>query len=198
MFNYINAVVEHTKWLYDKLANAFRPENYLFFDVNDMVYPEHLVDLSAYLSAKPVWIYSKDTSAFRLYGENGNLVRLSLPYLSLEIVLDGEVLYDVTDYIEKLEVYTTDNSDGPFPSLISVLAAWSLHSGVVLDNNKAIIYRIITDSGDTVEVRQYEESDVTEDEELEAETTEEVVAEELSEVEPLLPAEESTNHDKED
>lgn len=198
MFNYITAVVEYTKNMYAKFLNAFSPENYLFFDINDTVYPEHLVNLSANLSATPVWVYSKDTTAFRLYSERGRLVPLSLPYLSLEIVLEGEVQYDITEYIEKLKVYTTDNSDGPFPSLVSVLSAWSLHSGVVLDNNKAIIYRIITDSGDTLEVRQYEESDVMEDEELDAETTGEVAAEELSEVEPLLPPEESTNQDKED
>ncbi len=198
MFNYITAVVEYTKSVYAKFLNAFNPENYLIFDVNDTVYPEHLVNLSANLSATPVWVYSKDTTAFRLYGERGRLVPLSLPYLSLVIVLDGEVQYDITEYIEKLKVYTADNLDGPFPSLASVLSAWSLHSGVVLANNKAIIYRIITDSGDTFEVRQCEESDVMEDEELDAEPTGEVVAEELSEVEPLLPPEDSTNHDKED
>jgi len=198
MFNYITAVVEYTKRMYAKFLNAFSPENYLFFDINDTVYPEHLVNLSANLSATPVWTYSKDTTTFRLYGEKGRLVPLTLPYLSLEIVLDGEVLYDITEYIENLKVYTTDTSDGPFPSLVSVLSAWSLHSGVILDNNKAIVYRIITDSGDTLEVRQYEECDVMEDEELQAETTGEVAAEELSEVEPLLPPEDSTNYDKED
>lgn len=197
MFNYITAVVEYTKQLYEKCVKAFSPENYLFFDTNTAVYPEHLVDTSANLSATPQWTYSKDTTVFRLWGEE-KLVPVTLPYLSLEVLFDDEVQYDVTDYIEKLKVYTADSSDGPFPSLMTVLAAWSLHSGVVLDNNRAIIYRIITDSGETVEVRQYEESEVTEDEELQAESTEELVAEEISEAEPLLPPEDSTNHDKED
>jgi hypothetical protein len=104
----------------------------------------------------------------------------------------------MTDYIEKLKVYTTDVSDAPTPSLMDILTAWSLHSGVVLDNKKAIIYRIITDSGETIEFRQYEESDVTEDAELETDAIEETAAEEISEVEPLLAPEVSTNHDKED
>ena len=197
MFNYITAVVEYTKLLYAKCVKALSPENYLFFDVNAAVYPEHLVDTSANLSATPQWTYSKDAAVFRLWGEE-NLVPTSLPYLSLEVLLDDELQYDLTDYIGKLKVYTTGSSDGPFPSLMSVLAAWTLHSGVVLDSNKAIIYRIITDAGETVEVRQYEESEVTEDAELETETMEEAGEEEISEAEPLLAPEVSTNHDKED
>ena len=197
MFNYIMAVVDYVKSSYTKLVKAFHPENYLFFDTTDTVYPEHLVNLSANVSATPKWVYSKDAAVFRLWGDE-RLVPVSLQYLSLEIVLDGEVLYDLTDYVEKLKVYTTGHPDAASPSLMDILTAWSLHSGVVLDNKREFIYRIITDSGDTIEVRQYEESDLTEDVELETEPVDEMVAEELSEGEPLLSAEDSTNYDKED
>jgi hypothetical protein len=197
MFNYITAVVDYVKSSYTKIVSAFHADNYLFFDTYDTVYPEHLVNLSANLSATPTWVYSKDTCVFRLCRDE-RLVPISMPYLSLEIVLNGKVMYDMTDYIEKLKVYTTDMSDAPTPSLIDILTAWSLHSGVVLDNKKAIIYRIITDSGETIEFRQNEESDVTEDAELETEVIEESATEEISEVEPLLAPEVSTNDDKED
>ena len=203
MFNYMTSLVEYVKRQYNKFSNAFLPENYLFFDVNDKVYPEHLVDLSANLSATPMWSYSKDTHMFRLWGATEKLVPTALPYLSIEVVLDGEMQYDITSFIGQVKVYSIDAEEAPIPSFMNIIVAWSLHSGVIIDDKKGVTYRIIDDSGNTHEVvinNPYEDSDVTEDEELEQEQEipNDVPVNELSEAEPLLSAENSTNNDKED
>lgn len=206
MFNYITAIIDYVNRQRAKLMDALKPEYFIFFDQVDMPYPERLVNVSAALSAEPAWRYSTDTYTFVEWAihntpQQGHSV--SLPYLSMEIVANDSVQYDLSDYIEKVKIYCADSEKVSYPCLSSIIGAWMLHSGVVLNPKKTMIVRIIDDSGNTHEITMCSicEDDDESEENLEvlSELDAEVEVGEISEAEPLLSAEEvSTNIEKED
>lgn len=213
MFNYIAAVVDYVNRQSAKVMAALKPEYFVFFDQIDMPYPEHLVNVSANLSAQPAWRYSKDMHTFFEWGLDATSVvgsPESLPYLSMEIVANGKVQYDLSEFVSKVKICCEDSSAVSYPCFSSIIGAWMLDSGVVLDPKKTVVVRIIDDAADMHEITMCgicenddDEDESTESEEEQLETLPEVDAKvavaELSEAEPLLSAEEvSTNIEKED
>jgi hypothetical protein len=202
MFNYITAVVDYVNRQSAKLIDALKPEYFVFFDQIDMPYPEKLVNVTANLSAEPVWRYSKDTHTFFEWGYGCPILPLSLPYLSMEILVNGTVHYDLSEFVSKVKVCCPDFSAASYPCFSSIIGAWMLDSGVVLDPKKTVVVRIIDDTAETHEITMCSICEEDESEEEQLETLPEVEAEvevgELSEAEPLLSAEVSTNTEKED
>jgi hypothetical protein len=204
-YNYAANTLGATKKFATKLLNAlytlFNPETYIFFDRVSHAYPALKVNPYASTSAIPMWTYNSDTHEFFEWpmvasSQAGD----QLPLLSMEIVEDGNIAYDLTDFIETIRVY---NACGEVcaPYICHIIGAWTLSSGIVLDPYKNFTVHLITNDGDSQRVNlndmivsyTEQEEDEQEEDEQEEDEQEEDEQEEDEQEETI---ESSTNIDK--
>ena len=122
---------------------AFSERNYLFLENYSTPFPEESVNAYASSSAAVEFFYCADKHQFsKGVGNNKRL-----PILSLEILRDGVVLFDLTDFIEKVSVIST----AAFPSVSQIVQAWMIDSHVILDRGCDFVARIISNSGTSYE-----------------------------------------------
>ena len=152
--------------LYDRLCTtvqiivaavkeAFGDQLYIFIEGRAFAYKANKVITSSASSARPSWLYNATEGCFHEWC--GSLFSTSLkgdykrtlPFLSLELVEGDRVVYDLTDFIEKLVVYTEEASD-LYPSLEQVIAAWSTSSHILVDEGRHRI-RMMDTSAQTIE-----------------------------------------------
>ncbi len=155
--------------LYSAVKEAFSDQLYLFFGDKAHAYPSNRVVLSATSSARPYWLYNATEGSFHEWC--GSLLttqikgdrKRSLPYLSLELVEGDRVAYDLTDFIEKLCVYTEgDTQEELYPTIEQVISAWSTGSHIVVDESRHYI-RWMDTSANTHERDFHEVVDEDED-----------------------------------
>ena len=140
------------KKLYSGIRTAFQPTTYVFFE--DIYYPylESLVNTRASTSAKPLWKYVVDTHTFTSW--TAAHTRLPLSYLSIEIVQENKVLYDLTDFLDTMRVYGNSGT----PSLHHIVHAWVLSSGICLHPKRNLILRAMNTDAETELVPLYYEN----------------------------------------
>ena len=103
-------------------------------------------------SAAVEFFYNADKHEF----STGAGAKKNLPILSLEIVRDGVVLFDLTDFIEKVTVISTE----VFPSMSHLVQAWMIDSHVILDRGCDFVARIISNSGVSYEADVRDDMDL--------------------------------------
>ena len=131
------------------VLNAFDKHEYYFMQGYVVPYLRSSINEYASCSAKVEWIYTVEDNQFTIYGLQGLPVGASLPILSLELVRDDRVAYDLTDFVETMVVIRS--TDVPFfPSISQIVQAWVLHSKIVFDTRIEFAARLITTNGDTV------------------------------------------------
>ena len=196
----VDNCISLVKRTYGALCDMCYPPTYLFFPGNEVPYQYRLVNVDAAGSAKPEWSYVPETNQFVEWPFlDAADTKLSdpLPILSMEIIdAEERVLYDLTDFIEKVKVYT-DKFYGASPCIAHIIGAWALSSGVVLDHVLDLKVRFINTSADTRLLSIYDTDSeyVTQEiqglveEEKSDETVDEAVADAV---------EESTNTTKDD
>jgi hypothetical protein len=103
----------------------------------------------------PDWYYLAESNTFVEWEHAtplSSLTRvnsLQLPVLSMEIIEDDAVVYDLTEFIDNLKIHTL--GDEFFPSVAHILGAWSISSGIVLDTTRGFIVRMIDTQANTIE-----------------------------------------------
>jgi hypothetical protein len=132
------------------VLTAFDKHEYYFMQGYVVPYLRTSVNEYASSSAKVEWIYTVEDKQFTAYGQQGLPVGASLPILSLEIVRDDSVAYDLTDFVETMVVIRSDDAAPSFPSISQIVQAWVLHSKIVFDVRIEFAARVITTNGDTV------------------------------------------------
>jgi len=159
LYNYLDgAFSEVSKFatkLYRGVKETFSPKIYYLFECLPAAYLTTSVNIAASSSAVPDWYYLAETKTFvewEHFTPISSLMRinsLQLPVLSMEIVEEGAVVYDLTEFIENIKIHTL--GDEFFPSIAHILAAWSISSGIVLDNTREFTIRMIDTQANTIE-----------------------------------------------
>jgi hypothetical protein len=127
--------------IWNALRSAIGPKSYIFFEDSGAPYWSVQVTPTASGSAKPEWVYLDDKRCFVEWGcTNSETKAISLPILSLEIIEKDKVLYDLTEFLEHIQVYS---EKGVFPSILQLVGAWGLSSGIIVDMNRGFEFRII-------------------------------------------------------
>ena len=144
--NTFDSLARFNKKIYKAARSILVSENYIFFKNVNTPYLENKVNINSVRSAEPAWLYDPEHKFFVEWATTDGSTR-RLPVLSLEIV-DESVVYDLTDFIELIRVY----SNGSTPSPAHLVNAWSLSSELVLNPELGYKVRYMTDTADTFEV----------------------------------------------
>jgi hypothetical protein len=136
--------------VYDAVCLALSPTYYIFF--SGVEYPcKTTVNLSAFGSAQPLWVYSPEQNRFFEWPMHpADTVEFKqLPILSLE-VLDGEdTVYDLSEFVGGVQVHVRGDCKF-YPSLSHIVNAWSLSSNIIL--NPRLKGRMIDTDANIVDV----------------------------------------------
>jgi hypothetical protein len=127
------------------VVRSLQSKTYVFF--KDNTYPYRLQEfVTTGPGVAPVeWYYDADQKLFvasHLYTTNTGAISRHFQWLSGEIKYNGLVLYDVSDFLEDAKWAGVTQ---PTPSRI--LAAWSLHSGIVLEFREGLTLHTINEDG---------------------------------------------------
>ena len=144
------------EFLYKGVRDLYSEKTYVLFDRIASPYLLTRVNTGAPTSALPKWYYDpvnftfvewKVGSAMKEIMHNSACVH-TLPILSMEVVDRGRPAHDLTDFLDKVNVYSDDQEVSP--SIAHILAAWSLSSEIVLDVTRNLNVRLLTSTGSTV------------------------------------------------
>jgi len=150
--NIIEFLYSQTERLCLTLQEAFSKKSFvLFADIPFMYNNMHYTTTSP-LSAKPLWMYDPIQMKFTEYSTGTNETKkiYSIPVLSMELVENDSSIHDMTTFIEKLCIESTEGKQ-VFPSVAHIMRAWMFGTGVVLDPSRSFKVRMINLSADTVE-----------------------------------------------
>jgi len=127
---------------------AFEPRIYYFLKGYTTPYSANSVNIYASTGAPVDFVYNADDKIFKDTSEF--TVAKYLPVLSLEIIRDDAVIYDLTDFIESMTV-VADVAAFRYPSVSQIVNAWAIGSQIVFDSNIDFKLRCVSDMGDTYE-----------------------------------------------
>lgn len=147
--NFVRVTSSNMTYVYVSLVSAFSPKTYIYFEEIATPYLQHTVTLQPSCAA-PQWSYSEEKQVFTEWGYSSDAFPKALPILSMTIVDQDTVLYDISDFVERIRV--THSNRNTFPSVAHILGAWSLSSGIVLNTTKSYFAKMITISAETVTV----------------------------------------------
>ena len=127
------------------VVRSLQSKTYVFF--KDSNFPYRLQDYATSgPGVAPVeWYYDADKKLFvssNLYMTNTEAIAHHFQWLSGEIKYNGLVLYDVSDFLEDAKWAGVSQ-----PSPARILAAWSLHSGIVLQFREGLTLHTINEDG---------------------------------------------------
>lgn len=144
--------------VYTALTYSLTKKTYILFENIFTPYPVQNVTLGSPASAVPEWYYLSDTNTFVRWRVGKSVDELvfsafynkSLPVLSMEITNSGETYFDLTDFIGT--VCVSSHLENDFPSVAHIIGAWSVTSGIVLDQSSEFIASMIDQGANTIQV----------------------------------------------
>jgi hypothetical protein len=200
--NTYDTVYENVHVLYNKLRQALTKKQYVFFQYITSPYNILDVNIAAPSCAPPLWYYIPENKAFiscNLVGsveDTLNSVKRGspLPILSMEVVENDQVVFDLTDFLSSITVYPSTHNK--CPSVAHILSAWTLSSQIVLDRERSFVVRLMDVNAKEYETDVCECNDIfiepmteVEDVNTHAEPTQVDSSEQEDDVSQLLPAE---------
>lgn len=138
-FNFFMNIVHQGYTIVSKVSKgvlrSMQEQTYVFF--LNTAFPYRVQDLTLQGPGVPQieWYYNADKKLFiagNMYETSNDYFPRHLPYLSGELRYEDLVLHDLSDFIN--EVRWVGN--GSLPAAKYLLAAWSLQSGIILDQNE--------------------------------------------------------------
>jgi hypothetical protein len=130
---------------------SLQPNLYIFYQGHD--YPYKATDYKMTGPGVPSveWFYDSSSKVFST--PSGSSSPRRFPWLSAEIKHVDLTLYDITDFVDSLRYYNTEEVA---PSAERIIAVWSLESGIVLDKVGSLKLSVINEEGVDEEVSLYE------------------------------------------
>lgn len=125
---------------------------YILFE--NIMHPYNIscVTLGLAASAIPDWYYKPDenilvqwTFPARINTKSPPFPRLRSTILSMEILENDRVVFDLTDFLGKMEIYGER-----MPCVQHIIGAWYASSSIVLDTTSPYVVRHITETAETV------------------------------------------------
>ena len=127
------------------VARSLQAQLYVFFQGSTYPYRLQNYTIAGPGIAPVEWYYNADSKVFisaNLYNTSNEYQSHHFEWLSGEIQFNGLTLYDVTDFLEQVRW-----AGAARPSSALVLAAWSLHSGIVLNLRDGLVLKVINEDG---------------------------------------------------
>jgi len=125
---------------------------YILFENIMHPYNASCVTLTLAASAIPDWYYKPDenilvqwTFPARINTKAPPFPRLRSTILSMEILENDRVVFDLTDFLGKMEIYGER-----MPCVQHIIGAWYASSSIVLDTTSPYVVRHITETAETV------------------------------------------------
>ncbi|NBO60552.1 MAG: hypothetical protein EBU82_06215 [Flavobacteriia bacterium] len=145
LINWLTIAAETTQTITKGVVRSLQSKTYVFFKDNN--YPYRLQDYkTSGPGVAPVeWYYDADKKlflAFNLHNTSTHSISRHFDWLSGEIKYNGLVLYDISDFLEDAKWAGVAQ-----PAPARILAAWSLHSGVVLQFREGLSLHTINKDG---------------------------------------------------
>jgi hypothetical protein len=142
------------KWVFDSVYSVTvkttrralmltQPQEYVFFSGYTTPYLASTVSTIGPGVPPVSWVYNLETN---ILSNSTNEPLKNIPWLSASIRFNGLNLYSLDDFIS--EIKYASESDVPCPAVI--VGAWSLRTGIVLDNQVELELCIITEEGDEI------------------------------------------------
>jgi len=142
------------KWVFDSVYSITvkttrralmltQPQEYVFFGGYTTPYLASTVSTIGPGVPPVSWVYNLETN---ILSNSTSEPLKNIPWLSASIRFNGLNLYSLDDFISEIK-YATE-SDVPCPAVI--VGAWSLRTGIVLDNQVELELSIITEEGDEI------------------------------------------------
>ena len=176
--------------LYRGICNIYKEKVYILFEKIGAPYLLENVNIGSPSSAYPQWYYDPSNHAFVHWALGSSVKGIiattstihKLPILSMEILDNDRIIHDLTDFIDKIDVYSTEQEHSP--CIAHLIGAWSLSSEIVLDTTRLFKVRFMNSSGSTVStnISSYMNyADYSSDDDVDAMETEPVESEVASE-----------------
>ena len=153
-WGYISAVKNSIVDMGRKVYRALMPDTYIFFGTSAQPYRMTDVNTSGPAVAPISWYYDADTRFFvssRVYNNETYYRGHHLPFLSAQIKYHDLCLYDISDFIETVKWVGVDGEK--HPPIPFILAAWTLRTGIVVQDSEFLRLEVIDDNGETVSLR---------------------------------------------
>ncbi len=145
LWRFLSVVASTTQTIGKGVLRSLQSQHYVFFEHSN--YPYRLQDytLTGAGVAQVEWYYDADTKRFlssAFYNTTSEYTSHHLEWLTGQIRYNNLVLYDISDFLQQVKWAGRTK-----PSAARVMAAWSLHSGVVLSGMDGITLQTINEDG---------------------------------------------------
>jgi len=153
-WGYLNSVKNSIVDIGRKVYKALMPDTYVFFGTSAQPYRMTDVNTSGPAVAPISWYYDADTRFFlsaRMYANATYYRGHHLPFLSAQIKYHDLCLYDISDFLETVKWAGVDGEK--HPPIPFILAAWTLRTGIVVQDSEFLRLEVIDDNGETVSLR---------------------------------------------
>ena len=155
--NTYDTVYENLHVLYNKLQQVLSKKQYVFFQYISSPYNILDVNITTSSCAPPLWYYIPENKAFiscSLVASIEDTLKSAkrgspLPILSMEVVENDQLVFDLTDFLSSIIVYPSTHNK--CPSVAHILSAWALSSKIILDRERSFVVRLID-----VNAKEYE------------------------------------------
>jgi hypothetical protein len=127
------------------VVRSLQTHLYVFFQGSSYPYRAQDITLAGPGIATIEWYYNADTKVFyssTVYNSTNEYHTHHLQWLAGEIKYNDLVLYDVSEFLQQVR---WTGAQKPTPAL--VMAAWSLHSGIVLNLRDGLVLKTINEDG---------------------------------------------------
>lgn len=141
----LSQLLSTTQTVSTSILRGIQSKTYVFFQGSTHPYRLQEYTLTGPGVPPVEWYYDADKKVFvssLLYNTSTEYESHHLQWLSGQILYNNLVLYDISEYLQEVKWAGETR-----PSTRHVLAAWSLHSGIVLHSIDGILLQTINEDG---------------------------------------------------
>jgi hypothetical protein len=145
VWNFLSYFASSTQIVSKGVLRSVQAQLYVFFEHSNYPYRSQDVSLTGPGIAPVEWYYNADKSMFissSLYNTTTEYETTHLEWLCGQIKYNNLVLYDISEFLQQIRW-----AGRVKPSVNRVLAAWSLHSGIVLNAGEGLTLQTINEDG---------------------------------------------------
>jgi hypothetical protein len=137
---------------------SLQPREYYFLKGYTTPYRKEDVNIHSSASTTVEFLYNADTRVFS--DMTPYTTTKYLPILSLDLIRDTEVYYDLTDFVERMTV-VSNAKEFKYPSVSQIMSAWTIDSKVLFDPSIDFFARIVSEEGATYEFVLSDTTDIS-------------------------------------
>jgi hypothetical protein len=138
---------------------SFQPREYYFLKGYTTPYRKEDLNIHSSASATVEFLYNADTRVFS--DMTPHAISRYLPILSIDLIRDSAVYYDLTDFVERM-VVVSNLKEFKYPSISQIMSAWAIDSKILFDPSIDFFARVVSEDGETYEFVLNDTNDILE------------------------------------